>query len=247
MKKRAKIFIIILIILGVLYSLLEYTSRGRIVGLYLFSSFKTPLSIKIDCINSTNKKVAEKFELPLNFDQSSKNALREFWHFSYYRSCILENGYDFYGNTVNESEIYEKGGVNYYTNYFGKISFIIPKDSLILKDNLTDPDVEDRRISSLVEFDNVDLNILVYRTFDEIDTFQKLETGFTNFSTSTGKIISKETMVNENLAELIEVEQDDGFSGVVTITNKGYVIQIFGKKLPSNILKTIESSIEFLK
>ncbi|MDC1205404.1 hypothetical protein N8083_00990 [Candidatus Pacebacteria bacterium] len=245
-RKLIIIALSIFIALSFLYLFVEYTTRGRVMGMYTFGGFKAPISEKINCAKETDKKVAEKFTRPLDFDEESKNALREYWHFSYYRACLFEAGYDFSGNKIPRSTIVTDT-VPRYANYFGGIDFLVPNDTIIIEDNITNPDIEDRRISSHLQIGENDLTILVYRDFDDTDTFADLQKDFVSFSTSTGNVTEQVVVTSETGVSMLRIQQDDGLSGFALIGADGKIIQIFGENLPKELLRTIRLTTILLK
>jgi hypothetical protein len=211
--------------------------------MYVFGGFGAPIALKSTCAKESDKKVDQKFALPLDFDKDSKNALREFWHFSYYRACLFEEGYDFSGNVIKPSTITRHDDGSLYTNYFGGIAFAVPGDTIIIEDNSTNPDLEDRRITSVLKIGEHEVTVLAYRSFDDIDSFDELEDGFMGFSTSTGDIVEKVVRTNQQGANVLSAYQDDGLFGFASVTKKGRIIKVFGKKLPKELLELIESSL----
>lgn len=247
-RKTSTIIISTVTVIGILYGLAEHTHSGRILSLYTFGGFKAPVGVKIGCAKETNLRVEEKFTLPLDFDNESKNALQEFWHFSYYRDCLFRAGYDFGGTRILPSTMVSLDeSFSLYTNYFGGIKFIVPGSSMLANDNVTDPDTEDRRLTSLIRIGDTTLTVLIYRNYDDLETFQELQTGFPAFSTSTGAIIKQEIFENEAGVNLLFVQQDDGLHGFVTINEQGQVMQIFGHNLPSALLQKIRDSLSFFE
>jgi len=242
-----KIVTAILLVLAIVYVLFNYTMRGRVLGLYTFGGFKAPVSTKIKCAKETDVRVDEKFLQPLKFDKKSIDSLKEFWHFSYYRACLFEAGYDFSGNFIPRSEIVREGGKFRYVNHFAEMDFVVPDDTVITMDNKTDPDIEDRRLSSLLKSSEGNLNVLVYRSFDDIDSFESLWEDFEKFSTTTGSILAKSKDKNTSNVNYISIRQDDGFNGLTILTYKGLVVQIFGKDLSEELLDNTKSSIRLFK
>lgn len=240
-----KVMGIIAVILVCAYLLSTQTYRGRVLSLYVFGGFWAPVSLKYDCAKESRAKVEEKFTLPLDFDEASKNALREFWHFSYYRECLFDNGYDFGGNPIPDSEIVKRDDGTHYINYFAGTDIIVPDGTTILVDNATNPDEEDRLIASVLLIEGKQVYVNAYRSFDDVNSLDSLSDTFVNFASSTGDIISKEIARSANGADVIAITQDDTYTGFVTYSPIGRVVQVFGSNISDEVRRGIQHSLSF--
>jgi hypothetical protein len=226
---------------------LSFTFQGHILGLYAFAAIKAPLGVKIDCVHETNQKVAQKFTLPLAFDEGTKNDLREFWHFSYYRACLFRAGYDFYGNTITPSEITTTDSIPHYVNHFMNISFAVPVGTTILTDNQTDPDIDDYVITSKLQTEDHTIIVQADRSYKEVSTLPELEAKFTGFSTTTATLTGKTTSKNQAGTAILAAHQENGQFGFISLNPQKLAVTVYGEMLPAELLAQIESSFTFTK
>jgi hypothetical protein len=229
-----------------LYVLATQTVRGRVLTMYTGGGFFAPVGTKVSCAKETDQKVAQKFTLPLNFDQDSKDMLREFWHFSYYRACLFEAGYDFGGRKVSHSEIIDENGKLIYKNHFAKISFEVPPGTTILTDNVTDPDMDDYVIASSLQVGTDVVIVQADRSKKSVADLKELEAGFTGFATTSATVLGKNYMTSQTGSAILAAHQDDAQFGFLSFTPNKLAISIYGKLLPQPLLTMIESSFTFI-
>ena len=225
---------------------LNYTYHGHIAGLYAFAAFKAPFDVKTNCIKTTKQKVTDKFALPLAFDEDTKNELREFWHFSYYRACLFEAGYDFYGNKVQPSEIATVDGTTRYINHFMHISFSVPGGTTIIADNLVNPDIDDYVITAKLQTGDHTIIVQADRSYKEVKTLDELAEKFTGFATTTATLIGKQSSTNQAGAAILAAHQENGQFGFITLNPEKFAVTVYGEMLPAELLSQIESSFTFL-
>lgn len=230
--------ILILILLALW---LNYTHLGRISGLYIFSAFKAPIESKWRCAIETNARVADKFMKPLNFDQESKLALREYWHFSYYRECIFKAGFDFYGNAILPTTLEVEGEGLRYTNNVAKVSFILPREATLLYDNATDPDIDDYLISSRLLVGDAEILVYIDRSYKVAD-LEALTPIFAGFEAKEGfRSLTLKSTVSP-IAGVGAYEDNDYFGYVVVIPNQ-QIVKIFGKKTNRSLIESLITSV----
>ena len=231
----------------VLYVLGTKTMTGRILSLYAFGGFWATPSIKWTCAHEATNRVAEKFTLPLKFDEATKNELREFWHFSYYRACLFEKGYDFGGRIIKRSTVEPMGTNARYTNYFGGFTLEASSTMRILEDNAVDPDIEDRRVSSAILVNDSPVTVLAFRTYETANSLDTFEPFFEHFSSSTGSAISSERTTNSHGIETIVREQDDGLYGFAAlIPSTGRFMQVFAPTENRELIDSLRNSLTLL-
>lgn len=223
---------------------LNYTHEGRILGLYTFAAFKAPLTNKITCAQVTNARVEDKFLLPLNFDQASKDALREYWHFSYFRECLFKAGYDFYGNKIAPTEVSEMNGVQEYKNYFADISLQSNTPITIVKDNVTNPDFDDYIIASQLSLDGKLFTINYDRSYKvkDISTLEPIFAGFESKEKFTSPNLKK---VSSPRPDVLTYEDGNLFGYVLVIPND-HIVTIYGDLGSKETLESIVHSITIL-
>jgi hypothetical protein len=246
-RKYISIPLAIAVVLGVLYAFGTYTYSGRVSGLYVFGGFFAPVGVKYECTKESLALVEEKFMLPLDFDALSKQQLREFWHFSYYRACLFRAGYDFGGNVIAPSELTPSTDSLHYRNYFAGIDMKVPNGTIISVDNITNPDIEDRLIASQLLVNGATVYVYAYRSYDDADTYDALALSFTHFATSTGEIVGGKVPADTPTVRAFTATDSTGLSGFVTRSPKGRVIQVFGENMSSETITQLLSSLSFIE
>jgi len=198
-------------------------------------------------MKETRALVQKKFELPLLFDRASKNALREFWHFSYYRACLFRAGYDFYGNPIKPSEIVRTNGESRYMNYFGGFSFSVPESTELSIRDVTDPDIEDRKISSTLIVDEHQITVLLYKNYEDSTTTELLREAFMHFENSTTTFDQSSIARNGFDIDVLTAKDADGNYGFSALLRDGKVLQVFGSAAQQDLLNSLAMSIQLIQ
>lgn len=219
------------------------TTRFHISMLYLFTGSKSPISTRVHCIGQTENLVANKFSLPLNFDTKSKNLLREYWHYSYYRQCLRQSGYDIHGGTIPKSNVVNTGSGFEYQNTEGLFKIINLDNVTIISDNVMDVDYDDRLLLSTLEINQKKVNLGVYIKHDKITDLSSAEDQFTNFPFTIGSIKSKEINTSRG-SSFLYIEQTDGITGLVTILPNNKIILIYAPEISLEYLSALSQKIK---
>jgi len=231
---------IIAIIVLPLYGFFGHTVKGQSLVMYTALGWGAPVSTRVSCATQTNKLVDEKFLLPLDFDKVSKNALREFWHFSYYKECLFHAGYTSGGDSVPASTIEDRK----YTNHFAGIEFTVPDNTALVADNILDVDYDSRLYRSEISTDSGTIFISTYNEHNDFITHDDVMNKLEHLSTTDGNVIEKESLMFEDNLKVARMAQDDDMSGFVFITPESHVIHLFG---PSSSGQTLSAMISTLK
>ena len=237
--------VIVVLLLG--YWFFAHTAKGGSLALYAIGGWGAPWSVKVDCAKDTDRRVEEKFQLPLAFDEKTKDELRGFWYFSYYRACLFRAGYDFSGNEVKPSEIVEVGGETRYVNHFAKVSFVVPEGTTIQVDNAVNPDIDDYIISSTLNTGEYLVYVQVDRSYQDVNSIEELEQDFTGFSTTTAGLMGKRFGASQAGSAILSAHQDNGNFGFVSLNPDRLAVTVFGRLLPQSLLDSIESSFRFIE
>lgn len=246
-RRKFNIIIILSIILCAAIYFFTQTARGGSYTLYFFAGWHAPLDVKLACVKETDKRVEDKFMLPLNFDKEAKDGLKGFWYYSYYRSCLYDHGYDFSGNKLTMSSIKEvPDGEILYTNGQANIAFLVTKDSEIIRDNKLNVDMDDRLLISELSIGNTHIFVHTYLKNDDILSFEDLEARTEHLSGTTGTIITETINKNGYNVDLLHIIQDDNMQGIVLITPEKHIIHIFGDSAPETTLEEIANTIFFI-
>lgn len=223
---------------------LQTTHDGRVLGLYSFAALRAPFDAKMTCAKETNIRVAQKFEAPLNFDEDSKNALREFWHFSYYRECLFKAGFDFYGNPIEPASLTPGSNGGYtYKNPFAGIQFTTDEPTTLVYSNITNPDLDDYTIASLLMVTGEPISVHFDRSYKQA-TREEFAAAFAGFE-------SKEGFTSETLERLPDVGDilhytDGDLVGYVVHFPNDHIVTIYGQKSAEPILEKIAGTIKTL-
>lgn len=224
---------------------LQTTHDGRVLGLYSFAALRAPFDAKMTCAKETNIRVAKKFEAPLNFDEDSKNALREFWHFSYYRECLFKAGFDFYGNPIEPASLTPTGNDRYtYKNPFAGIEFTTDQPTTLVYSNITNPDLDDYTIASLLMVSGEPISVHFDRSYKQ--------TSRDEFTTAFAGFESKEGFTSETLERLPDAGDsilhyaDGELVGYVIHFPGDHIVTVYGQKSAEPILEKIATTIKTL-
>ena len=240
-KKYKKAFIVLAILAAIGlagYWFFMKTLRGNSLVLYAVGGWHAPLNVRVACARETDGKVVEKFSKPLNFDKESKNLLKNFWYYSFYRGCLFRYGYDFKGNSVPSSEISN----NEYTNPYAGINFLLPANSTLLKDNELNVELDDRLFTSEIQTDQGIIFVQFYTKHDIYDSQEHINANFQNVPNTTGKVIEKTAGILPSGAGDFHITQDDGNIGIVFLAPENHLIIIYGNSQLSQYLMEIEQN-----
>ena len=238
-QKISVIVFTITLILGITIFFFTSTLKGRSLSLYAVGGWGAPLTTRLSCASKTNERVDEKFLQPLNFDKKSKNAIKEFWYFSYYKECLFEEGYRFNGEAVPSSSLVDA----IYINNFAGIKFTIPKNATLTQNNVLDVEFDSRLYRSEITSEESSIFIHTYLEHEDFKTETDLSNNLEHFSTTEGSILEKETIISAENVNLIKINQDDGMNGIAFITSEGHVVHIFGEHIPEQDLETIINTL----
>jgi hypothetical protein len=230
----------IIIVLASLWAL--YTHNGRVVSLYAFAAFKAPLATKVDCIKTSNQEVQNKFAAPLKFDESAKDSLREFWHFSYYRACLFEAGYDFYGNKLGKTELVQKGDLYQYKNPVAGVSFLVPNDTVMALTNAINPDLDDYLIASELRVGNDDVFVYTDRSY-KVDNMASLAEAYAGFEAHKG--VRSDTLApvqNTASSSNMSAYEDGNFYGYVILFPNSHIVKLFGDRSAKKTIDAMAAS-----
>jgi hypothetical protein len=171
------LLIIFIVFLG--YWFFTKTNRGSSWALYAIAGWNAPFSVKTACATKTDANVSKKFELPLKFDEKTKNELRGFWYYSYYRQCLHKAGYDFSGNPIPPSVITQGAGeITQYSNPYSGITLTVPTGTTITTDNTLDVNFDDRLYVSQLTLPQGLLTINAYKKVEDAqELLTKLKKG----------------------------------------------------------------------
>lgn len=245
-QRKKKIIIIVMcfsLVILVGYIFFAHTNRGSSYALYMFGGWHAPIQTKWSCGKQTDVRVAEKFTLPLLFDEETKDELRGFWFYSYYRQCLFDNGYDFSGNAIPKSFISKQNGIDTYTNTYGGFYFVIPENAVLIKDNTLDVDFDDQLLVSLMALGSDTLNIHVYLKEAEFKSITDIQAELEHLSLSSADISSKEIRKNSNGVSVIRARENTGNEGIVFITQNHAVVHIFASNSHIDVIDMVEKSL----
>jgi hypothetical protein len=245
-KKTKKITVYIcalLVLLGLLYFFFMQTNRGSSLALYIASGWHAPINIRWNCGQETDKRVEEKFLLPLEFDQASKDLLRGFWYYSYYRECLFKQGYDFKGNPIPTSNLSITDSETKYINPFADIQFnILRNDFKIVTDNELNVDIDDRLHISKLKSDTGEIEIKTYITKTDSESLKDVLVQFGKIS-AEDKILLNQAITQKSKS-IFKITQSDESPALVFLTPNSHIIYISANgEGGEEIIEGIKSSI----
>jgi len=239
---RKNIIILIILALVALLCFLNLT-RTRTASMYLFMARSTPWNIKWECIKKTESQVNQKFTLPLQFDKTSKNALREFCHYSYFRSCLNNNGYDIHGQPIPQKNISQTNSQFVYSNPQAKVTISSSSPIQILTNNQLNPDYDDRILMSEISIDNQPLNLHVYTKHDDIHDLNSAASLIKHFSTTQGNISDLSQLTNQANIPYLFIQQSDYISGILFVTPDNRIVELFSNKQSNEFFNKLANQI----
>lgn len=248
-KKRSRstrIGLGVIVVLVVLYVLTSYTMHGRITALYLFGGMGVPWATKSACIEVVGDRVTQKFALPLDMDREARNALREYWHYSYYRQCLYDSGYDFSGNPVPLSTLVEESGHVTYTNVLANMIFTLPVGTDITMDNELDVDFDYRLFRSSFTVGRATVFVHTYTIHDDVASFADLAINLDHLSATEGTITTATEHVADQGVPYLAVIQDDGYCGSVFVAPAGQVVHIYTVCDDSALVEEMSTTAMFI-
>lgn len=219
------------------------TNRGSSLALYIAGGWHAPLSIRWDCGQETDRRVKEKFLLPLEFDRASKNLLRGFWYYSYYRECLFKQGYDFKGNPIPISNLSVTDSGTEYVNPFADIQFkILRNDLKIVTDNELNVDIDDRLHISKLKSDSDEIEIKTYITKTDPESLKDVLVQFEKISAEDSALLHQ--AITEKSNSKFKITQSDGSPALIFFTPNNHIIYISAsRENKEKIIEEINSSI----
>jgi hypothetical protein len=219
-----------------------HTVRGSSFALYAVGGWHAPIATKWHCAMETDINVDKKFTLPLLFDEDTKNELKGFWYYSYYRQCLYNNGYDFKGNPIPKSTIIDIT----YSNPYGEFSFPVPPHTTLTTDNTLNVDNHDKLLVSTLTIGNEVLTIHTFLRDEDFTSFESLKNNLQHISLSTADIENSDAIKNANGVDVLRVRDTEGTEGVVFLTPSLHVVYIFGASQLKDTIDTITEGLSTL-
>jgi hypothetical protein len=235
-RKRIILAAIVLVLLGtVAYWFFMHTNRGSSWALYAFAGIRAPLDVKIACAHSTDARVAKKFQLPLDFTEDAKDALRGFWYYDYYRECLYKHGYDFSGRRI-ESTFFGQGT---YTNRFAGFSLVVPASASLTSDNALDVDYDDHLYTSEL---NLGTGTVVIHAYLK-DNKQTFVDSIEQISALEETIVSQTPLVNPQGMRVIEFTGANGTRGIAFKTPDDWAVYVFSTDAGRAVIASLSASL----
>lgn len=225
--KRRRLLIIISSAVA-MFIIFSQTSTYRLLGLYAFMGMYAPIKVRTDCIKTSVFRVKQKFTLPLQFDAHSKNALRQYWHYSYYHECLQNHGYDVTGRPLSPSSITPEANKFNYHNPQAGFSLIGIDSAEMKSDNQINSDYDTRLLLSNLVINGQPLTVAAYQTHDQIDDLASAQQYMKYFPTTEGKIIASTMSAALTGVPYLFLEQDDNHQGIV-VMSANHPIIFFGE------------------
>jgi hypothetical protein len=235
----------LILLMVVLYCLSMYTHTGRVWSMYAFASFKAPFAVKQECIKETNQKVYDKFLQPLDFNTEAKDALREYWHFSYYRACMFTAGYDFWGDEIEPSSLVSEAGETYYRNPFAKVSFVVLPETNIIVDNAINPDLDDYIVATTLQIGEADVMVRMDRS-NKLQSVNELSEAFAGFDSQKDFKSKDLEPVVSGVTDALAF-RDGAYYGYAVLIPDHHIVSIFGDNSAQSLIDQIVSTIEVLE
>jgi hypothetical protein len=241
-RKVLRISAFVILAAALAYWFFMYTNRGSSIALYSIGGWGAPLQIRWDCGKETDRLVVEKFKLPLDFTKESKDELRGFWYYSYYRQCLYRNHFDFDGNPIPASTLNN----TQYINQFAGIQFVVPQGTTLTEDNALNVDIDDRLYVSNLETPSGRILIHTYLKNDNFSSFDDLSKNIRTLTPLREGSIKESVSNNEQQISFINFTQSNGHRGILLLTPEKHVIHISGLADSADSIDVISKSISFV-
>jgi hypothetical protein len=241
------IFLLLLcltIISGIGYYFITKTNRGSSILLYVVGGWSAPTGVKWECAHETDRRVEEKFKLPLAFDEETKNQLRGFWYYSYFRDCLAAYGYDFSGRSIPSSTLVQDGAPYTYSNIYGGYSFTLTEDARIIEDNTLNVDYDDRLFASTLKVAGQKLAVDTYQKYEDIGSFEELIAIYDAHPLSYTPRESLRVATSTTGMRTLIIKEVDTTTRIVGITPSRKLFDIHGMSLNASLIETITTSLE---
>ncbi|MFM2374612.1 MAG: hypothetical protein RLZZ234_607 [Candidatus Parcubacteria bacterium] len=225
------------------YYFIMHTNRGSSLALYAIGGWHAPLGVKIACGKDTDVRVYNKFLLPLAFDEDTKDQLRGFWFYSYYRDCLFAHGFDFKGNPVPHSTIVGDGSSYRFTNEYAGFSFVVPSSTVLATDNNLDVDYDSDLFHTILTTADGLIVADTYVAHDLFKTPGDIPLHYREEPMSRTTILEANTISTPTHLDVFSVREADGTTRLIFMTPLGYVVDIHGTPLPDEVRATILNSL----
>lgn len=227
------------------YIFFQHTSLGRIAGVYLVGGWKAPWAVRTECRHTASARVEELFTLPLAMDDSAKDGLREYWHYSYYRECLYRAGYSFLGTVLPTSTVYRMTDTDHwYLNRLAGVYLRVPAETRIVRDNELDVSFDARLLRSELTLPGNSLFLDTYTSHQFVKTFADLPDYVTHFIPSTSTVVRTASATTTGGIPYMSVEQNTGTCGIMTVTPDAYILHLYA---PCTDMGRIYRTIDTLK
>ncbi len=226
-KRALALSVVVILLLVVGYWFFGTTVRGGSITLYTIGGWGAPLSVKWDCAQETDIDVEEKFELPLAFDTETKNELKGYWYYSYFRQCLHKAGYDFGGDLIPPSSLTASAiDSQRYENAYRGFSFSIPDGFTLASDNVLDVDWSSTLVTSVLFSPDTSIAVHAYEPDLEYPSLDALFEKLPRLSGTTSDVVARERMLTQHGVEYLYIEQDDGIFGGVFLAPNGNIVHV---------------------
>lgn len=225
------------------YWFFMHTIRGSSIAVYVIGGWHAPIGVKFACAQETDARVKTKFMLPLLFDEATKDQLRGFWYYSYYRGCLFAHGYDFSGNPVPKSSISVQGTTSTYTNAYGGFSFDLLGTFSLDTDNVLNVDWDDQLFVSKLSSHTLSFTVDTHLKHEHFTSFEDIANTYAQHPFSTTTILSSEIRTTATDAQVLYVYEADGVTRLVFISDTGHIVDIHGSDMSEALIQNIISSL----
>jgi hypothetical protein len=209
-----------------LYVFAEHTSTGRVWALYMAGGFHAPNEVKDLCRNETDERVTEKFLQPLDMNGDARTALREYWHYSYYRQCLYRAGYSFMGSELPSTTLTEGEAGAEYRNPLAGLTLALPRGSTVTTDNELNVTYDARLLHSELDAGASKLVVDVYTSHQFVNSYEALPQYIDHFVASTTVVASSTDGLTAQGSPYLYLTEAEGTCRTLQVSPEAMIISL---------------------
>lgn len=236
----------ILIFSSIAYAFFEYTSVGRLTGLYAVAGFRAPWSVRSACFDETRARVAEKFTQPLNMNEEGRTALREYWHYAYERECLYRAHYSFLGAALPASTLTDAVAALRYTNEIAGVEATVPMGTRIQRDNILDVEYDYRLYKSDLVIGSSTVMVDAYTNHEDIHTFDELTEHVQLLVPADVTVVEQESQVGSSSVTYLRTRDSVGRCGAAFLTPLGRIVYLTTSCDSYRLTEAVVNTVTFL-
>jgi hypothetical protein len=161
-------------------------------------------------------------------NEDAKQALREYWHYSYYRECLYRAGYTFLGKPLARASLTPtEDGASRYDNPLAGASIIVPGSTTLATSNVLDVTFDYRLLRSTLLMGTTTVFFDTYTEHQFIRTMADLPNYLDHFPASQSAFIVSEPRTTATDIPYLYVEDGVGMCGALLVTPDAHILHFY--------------------